>query len=173
VVRQASVPHPDTTEVDSRLWWEAWATASTGLLDDVKAIGVGGQQHGVVAPDSVGDVVRPALLWNDTRSAANAADLVAEGGRCLGEGSGVGTAHPGVFAGKSIGQVAESPRRRSAEQGGSAPRLALRLSPDSMVRRSPPKGRGHHYGSFKAAPARPRQETRRPEWFLRPMTTRS
>ena len=80
VVRQASAPHPDATEVDPRHWWEAWTTASAGLLDDVRAMGVGGQQHGMVALDSKGDVVRPALLWNDTRSAADAADLVAERG---------------------------------------------------------------------------------------------
>jgi xylulokinase len=45
-------------------------------LVDVAAIGVGAQQHGLVALDEAGDVVRPALLWNDTRSAAAAEDLV-------------------------------------------------------------------------------------------------
>ena len=80
VVRQASAPHPDATEVDPQYWWEAWTTASSRLLDDVQALGVGGQQHGLVALDSAGDVVRPALLWNDTRSAPDAADLVAERG---------------------------------------------------------------------------------------------
>ena len=49
-----------------------------GGLDDVAAIGVGGQQHGMVCLDEAGEVVRPALLWNDTRSAGAAADLIAE-----------------------------------------------------------------------------------------------
>ena len=59
------------------------ALAEAGGLDDVAAISVAGQQHGMVCLDERGDVVRPALLWNDTRSAAAAADLVAElgGGR--------------------------------------------------------------------------------------------
>jgi xylulokinase len=39
---------------------------------------VGGQQHGMVTLDDAGEVVRPALLWNDTRSAAAARDLVDE-----------------------------------------------------------------------------------------------
>ncbi|MGH3648953.1 MAG: FGGY family carbohydrate kinase, partial [Micromonosporaceae bacterium] len=78
VVRQARAPHPDTTEVDPRLWWDAWVEASSGLLDGVRALAVAGQQHGMVTLDEAGDVVRPALLWNDTRSAQAAADLVAE-----------------------------------------------------------------------------------------------
>ena len=58
------------------------AIAAAGGLDDVAAIAVGGQQHGMVCLDEAGAVVRPALLWNDTRSARAAADLVAElGGR--------------------------------------------------------------------------------------------
>ncbi|MGH3716212.1 MAG: xylulokinase [Micromonosporaceae bacterium] len=78
VVRQARAAHPDTTEVDPRLWWRAWGEASSGLLDGVEALAVAGQQHGMVALDEAGEVVRPALLWNDTRSAQAAADLVAE-----------------------------------------------------------------------------------------------
>jgi len=78
VVRQASAPHPDATEVDPELWWDAWCTASAGLLDGVEALAVAGQQHGMVALDSFGQVIRPAMLWNDTRSAGAADDLVAE-----------------------------------------------------------------------------------------------
>jgi xylulokinase len=80
LVRQASAPHPDATEVDPERWWEAWDKASAGLLDGIEALAVGGQQHGMVALDSEGHVVRPALLWNDTRSAGAANDLVAERG---------------------------------------------------------------------------------------------
>jgi xylulokinase len=79
IVRSGSAPHPDATEVDPAVWASALRTATAdGLLDDVAAIAVGGQQHGMVALDEAGEVVRPALLWNDTRSAGAATDLIAE-----------------------------------------------------------------------------------------------
>ena len=80
--REGRAPHPDGTEVDPAAWERALAVAAeaAGGLDDVAAVGVGAQQHGMVCLDEAGQVVRPALLWNDTRSAGAAADLVAEGG---------------------------------------------------------------------------------------------
>lgn len=78
VLREGRAPHPDGTEVDPREWWRAWEMASAGLLDDVEALAVGGQQHGMVLLDGAGEVVHPAVLWNDTRSAAATAELVAE-----------------------------------------------------------------------------------------------
>jgi len=84
LVRSGRASHPDGTEVHPRHWWTALeaAVADAGGLDDVAAIAVGGQQHGMVALDERGEVVRDALLWNDTRSAAAAEDLIAE----LGDG---------------------------------------------------------------------------------------
>ncbi len=78
VLRTGSAPHPDATEVAPAVWWAAFEAAAAGLLDGVSAIAVGGQQHGLVTLDEGGAVVRPALLWNDTRSAAAAAELVTE-----------------------------------------------------------------------------------------------
>ncbi len=79
VVREGRAPHPDGTEVDPEAWWAAYGEATSGgLLDGVQAIAVAGQQHGLVALDGQRRVVRKALLWNDTRSAAAAADLVRE-----------------------------------------------------------------------------------------------
>ncbi len=80
VVREGRAAHPDGTEVDPAAWWDALtvAVSAAGGLEDVAAVAVGGQQHGMVCLDEAGDVVRPALLWNDTRSAAAAADLVTE-----------------------------------------------------------------------------------------------
>ena len=80
LVRSGRAPHPDGTEVDPAAWEVALtaAIADAGGLDDVGAVSVGGQQHGMVLLDESGDVVRPALLWNDTRSAGSAADLVSE-----------------------------------------------------------------------------------------------
>ncbi len=80
VLRSGSAPHLDTTEIDPEVWWQAWTSASDGLLDEVAAIAVGGQQHGMVTLDESGAVVRPALLWNDTRSAPAATALVQEFG---------------------------------------------------------------------------------------------
>ena len=80
LVRSGRAPHPDGTSVHPRHWWDALqsAVAQAGGLDDVAAISVGGQQHGLVALDASGEVLRDALLWNDTRSAPAAADLTEE-----------------------------------------------------------------------------------------------
>ena len=78
VLSTARAPHPEGTEVDPAHWQTALGAAGEGVLDRVAALSVGAQQHGMVVLDEAGDVVRPALLWNDTRSARAAADLVAE-----------------------------------------------------------------------------------------------
>jgi xylulokinase len=80
IVRSASSHHPDGTEIDPQLWWSALQSSinAAGGLDDVAAVSVGAQQHGMVCLDEAGRVVRNALLWNDTRSGAAAAELVAE-----------------------------------------------------------------------------------------------
>ena len=80
LVRSGRASHPDGTEVAPWYWWDALQSAivSAGGLDDVDAVSVGGQQHGMVALDSRGEVVRDALLWNDTRSAPAALDLIEE-----------------------------------------------------------------------------------------------
>lgn len=82
LVRMGRAPHPDGTEVDPAAWWQALRQALTaaGGLDDVDALAVAGQQHGMVALDAEGRVIRDALLWNDTRSAPAAADLIGEFG---------------------------------------------------------------------------------------------
>jgi xylulokinase len=80
IVESRSAPHPEGTECDPELWWQALAKAGDGLLDRAEAIGVAAQQHGMIVLDSAGQVIRPALLWNDVRSAPQAAELVAEFG---------------------------------------------------------------------------------------------
>ena len=80
LLRQGRASHPEGSEVDPAAWWSALQVAidEAGGLEDVAAIAVGAQQHGMVCLDEKGAVVRPALLWNDTRSAAAADELVAE-----------------------------------------------------------------------------------------------
>ena len=78
VVGQATAPHPDGTECHPDLWWRALGEAGHGLLDRADAIGVAAQQHGMVVLNQAGQVIRPALLWNDMRSAPQAMALIAE-----------------------------------------------------------------------------------------------
>ena len=71
------------SEVDPQAWLLSLGEAAAGgLLEGVQAIGVSAQQHGLVPLDHQGDLVRPALLGNDRRAQAAAADLIdALGGR--------------------------------------------------------------------------------------------
>jgi len=80
LVRSGQASHPDGTSVDPAAWESAFerAASAAGGLDDVAALAVSGQQHGMVCLDEDGAVVRDALLWNDLRSAPDAADLIAE-----------------------------------------------------------------------------------------------
>ena len=76
LIASTSRPHPDGTEVDPRKWKEALDSALDEVSEyKIDAISIGGQQHGMVALDSEGKVIRHALLWNDTRSDNAALDL--------------------------------------------------------------------------------------------------
>jgi xylulokinase len=80
LLRSGRASHPKGTEVDPEAWWTALrsAIADAGGLADIEAISIGGQQHGMVVLDDRGRVIRHALLWNDTRSAAAALTLDSE-----------------------------------------------------------------------------------------------
>jgi xylulokinase len=82
VVASGRAPHEVTgtggaRETDPEVWWEALraALAETGRAGEVGAISVAGQQHGLVVTDDARRPLRPAVLWNDTRSAPDAAEL--------------------------------------------------------------------------------------------------
>jgi xylulokinase len=86
VLRQGCAPHPvepKATDIDPQAWLLSLGEAATGgLLEGVQAIGVSAQQHGLITLDAQGAPVRPALLGNDKRAQAAAADLIdALGGR--------------------------------------------------------------------------------------------
>jgi xylulokinase len=84
-----SHPQPGWSEQDPALWWDATVTTVHEVLDraglkaaDVKGIGLSGQMHGSVVLDGDGQVIRPALLWNDQRTAAECAEIEEQvGGR--------------------------------------------------------------------------------------------
>jgi xylulokinase len=69
VVRDGRATHPEGTEIDPAAWESAThnAIAAAGGIDDVAAVSVGAQQHGMVCLDSSGRVVLPALFWNVVR----------------------------------------------------------------------------------------------------------
>jgi xylulokinase len=80
-------PKPGWSEQDPDLWWTATASTVRQVLakadlkpGDVAAIGLSGQMHGSVFLDAEGKVVRPALLWNDQRTVAEAAEIEAKAG---------------------------------------------------------------------------------------------
>ncbi|KJS61668.1 xylulokinase [Streptomyces rubellomurinus] len=83
VLGQGRAPHDVSTgagrESDPEQWWRALgeAAAATGWADRAAAVSIAGQQHGLVTLDTSGVPVRPALLWNDVRSAPQADELKA------------------------------------------------------------------------------------------------
>lgn len=68
-------PRPLWAEQDPNLWWEATCTSIRSVLStsgvagsEIAGIGLTGQMHGAVLLDGAGDVLRPAMLWNDQRT---------------------------------------------------------------------------------------------------------
>src|SRR4051812_24105196 len=85
VVASGQAPHTVTSgagrESDPRQWWDALTEALHECGEaarEAAAVSIGGQQHGLVTLDAQGDPVRPALLWNDVRSAPQARRLIEE-----------------------------------------------------------------------------------------------
>jgi xylulokinase len=78
----SSHPRPGWSEQDPGLWWEATQKTLQAVLAagkfaaaDVAGIGLSGQMHGSVFLDEAGDVIRPALLWNDQRTAKECREI--------------------------------------------------------------------------------------------------
>lgn len=77
-------PRPLWSEQDPRLWWDGTMQAIRAALgegglrgEDVDAVGLAGQMHGLVTLDERGEILRPAILWNDQRTGAEC-DLIRE-----------------------------------------------------------------------------------------------
>jgi len=110
LIREGRASHPDGTEVDPAHWWSALneAIAQAGGLSDVQAISIGGQQHGMVALDEHGVVIRPALLWNDTRSAESAVTLNTECGGSSAIAKAVGSSLVASFTASKVRWLADN-----------------------------------------------------------------
>jgi xylulokinase len=79
---EVSRPHPQWSEQSPADWWRALALALGELaraqpqaMRSVRAIGLSGQMHGAVLIDAAGEVLRPAILWNDGRSEPQCEEL--------------------------------------------------------------------------------------------------
>ncbi len=70
-----AMPRPGWAEQEPEDWWGAAQGALADLGVEPSAIGFSGQMHGLVALDERGDVLRPAILWNDGRTATECAEI--------------------------------------------------------------------------------------------------
>ncbi|MCD6495443.1 xylulokinase [Candidatus Bipolaricaulota bacterium] len=77
-----STPLPGWSEQDPSDWWEATITSLRALLnranitpEKIVSLGLTGQMHGAVSLDAKGDIIRPAILWNDARTATQCAEI--------------------------------------------------------------------------------------------------
>ncbi len=122
LVREGRATHPDGTEVAPAHWVSALDTAiaAAGGLADVSAISIGGQQHGMVALDSQGAVIRDALLWNDTRSADAATALNKELGGTAEIAKQVGSVLVASFTATKLRWLADSEKSNADKVAGVA-----------------------------------------------------
>ena len=79
---QVNRPHPLWSEQDPSSWWRATDAAVLALgqkhsLSNVRAVGLTGQMHGATLLDKQQNILRPAILWNDGRSAQECRELEA------------------------------------------------------------------------------------------------
>jgi xylulokinase len=94
VIGVASSPHtlqtprPLWSEQDPREWWEAVSASIRSVLEqagiggeEIGAVGLTGQMHGLVLLDEAGNVLRPAILWNDQRTQSQCDEIHARLGR--------------------------------------------------------------------------------------------
>jgi xylulokinase len=71
-----ATPRPGWAEQDPEDWWRAGKTALANLgVGDIAGIGLSGQMHGLVVLDGDERVLRPAILWNDQRTAVECAEI--------------------------------------------------------------------------------------------------
>jgi xylulokinase len=83
-----STPYPLWSEQNPADWWQGAVKSITQVLqqldlsgDDISAIGLTGQMHGLTLLDEAGEVLRPAILWNDQRTGAQCDEIRAKLGK--------------------------------------------------------------------------------------------
>jgi xylulokinase len=86
--QNVSMPRPLWSEQNPHDWWSGITLSVRGALkeanaspDSIAAVGLTGQMHGLVLLDENGEVLRPAILWNDGRTASQCDDIRARIGR--------------------------------------------------------------------------------------------
>ena len=86
VEQPTSVPRPGWSEQRPEMWWRSTKAAVSTVMAavrrlsatvEVRAIGLSGQMHSSVFLDSSGEVIRPALLWNDVRTTEQCRQMTA------------------------------------------------------------------------------------------------
>jgi xylulokinase len=134
VVATGRAPHTVTgrngeRETDPRVWEDALARAlaKTGRAGQLAAVSVAGQQHGLVVVDGAGTPLRPALLWNDTRSAVEAARVTAAAGGRKAIATRVGSVPTAAFT------VAKWSWLRAHEPATAAAAVGVRLPHDHLT----------------------------------------
>lgn len=113
------------------VWWDALrhALEQTGVAGRIAAISIAGQQHGLVCLDAAGRPLRPAMLWNDTRSASDAADLLAALGGATAWADRIGVVPVASFTASKWAWV------RRSEPEIAARTAAIRLPHDYLTER--------------------------------------
>ena len=114
-----SFPQPGWSEQEPAHWWNACLTGIPELLEgfdaaQVRAMGAGGQMHGLVALDKDDQVIRPAILWNDGRTAKQVTYLNDTVGRATLSARTANIAFAGFTAPKLLWMREEEPENFAA-----------------------------------------------------------
>ena len=132
------MPRPGWAEQDPDDWWRATEQAIAALaVDEVAAIGLSGQMHGLVALDEHDRVIRPAILWNDGRTAAECAEIESRVGlerliALTGNRALTGFTAPKLLWLRSTSRALPADRPDHAPEGLRAP-AAVRRARDQMA----------------------------------------
>jgi xylulokinase len=150
VVATGQAAHPVTAEhqIDPERWWDALLTALARCgpaAGEAAAVSIAGQQHGLVTLDAAGRPVRPALQWNDVRSAEQCARLTEDLGGPAGWARRVGSVPaPSFTAPKWLWLRETEPRAAAATAAVRLPHdyLTGRLTGDATTDRGDASGTG-------------------------------
>uniref|UniRef100_UPI0022A7B5F4 FGGY family carbohydrate kinase n=1 Tax=Streptomyces albidus (ex Kaewkla and Franco 2022) TaxID=722709 RepID=UPI0022A7B5F4 len=160
VVARGQAPHTVTAgpghESDPEEWWGALESALEQCgraAQEAAAVSVGGQQHGLVTLDEAGRPVRPALLWNDVRSAPQSDRLIDQLGGPSAWAERIGSVPAPAFTVTKWAWLCENePQSAAATAAVRLPHdyLTGRLTGDGTTDRGDASGTGWWAGSQQA-----------------------